>query len=282
MAAKVFASNLTRRRESHASFFYSRRKPAIAQFLQDGYWIFSLSDLSLLDRLQETLYRKGLELLNFSPDLSRAEFFDFTHKLVSTDELNDFRVQLIAHMARDESIRPLVYHLAKPQLHWLVGNELAMQRNCNLSIQFPEDDSSLLPLHSDVWSGNSPYEVVLWLPLVDCYQTKSMFLLPRPESEAILSNFRQYASLSTEELYREIESNLVWFEVRCGQAAIFSHAMLHGNRINRETTTRWTINVRFKSLLSPYGSKGLGESFLPITMRPTTHIGAGYRKPECL
>ena len=53
-----------------------------------------------------------------------------------------------------------------------------MQNSINLSIQFPGDDSSLLPVHSDVWSGDSPYEIVVWLPLVDCYKTKSMFLLP--------------------------------------------------------------------------------------------------------
>ena len=54
-----------------------------------------------------------------------------------------------------------------------------MQRNINLSIQFPNDKGSLLPVHSDVWSGDSPYEINLWLPLVDCYRTKSMYLLPQ-------------------------------------------------------------------------------------------------------
>ena len=52
-----------------------------------------------------------------------------------------------------------------------------MQKNINLSIQFPNDDSSLLPIHSDVWSGDSPHEINLWIPLVDCYKTKSMYIL---------------------------------------------------------------------------------------------------------
>ena len=34
-----------------------------------------------------------------------------------------------------------------------------MQKSLNLSIQFPKDDSSLLPIHSDVWSGDSPFEI---------------------------------------------------------------------------------------------------------------------------
>ena len=58
----------------------------------------------------------------------------------------------------------------------MVGSELAMQNNINLSIQFPDDVSSLLPLHADTWSGDY-FESVLWLPLVNCYKTKSMFIL---------------------------------------------------------------------------------------------------------
>jgi len=35
-----------------------------------------------------------------------------------------------------------------------------------------------LSVHADTWSGDSPYEVVVWLPLVDYYNTKSMYFLP--------------------------------------------------------------------------------------------------------
>ena len=52
-----------------------------------------------------------------------------------------------------------------------------MQMRISLSIQLPNDDSSLLPVHADTWSGVSPYEVVVWLPMVDCYKTKSMYIL---------------------------------------------------------------------------------------------------------
>ena len=53
-----------------------------------------------------------------------------------------------------------------------------MQRKINLSIQLPYDNSSLLPIHSDVWSGCSPF-VVLWVPLVDVYDSKSMFIFQK-------------------------------------------------------------------------------------------------------
>ena len=62
-------------------------------------------------------------------------------------------------------------------LNKIIGNELVMQKNINLSIQLPKDESSLLPIHSDTWSGDSPFESVLWIPLVNCFKTKSMFIL---------------------------------------------------------------------------------------------------------
>ena len=35
----------------------------------------------------------------------------------------------------------------------------------------------LLPVHSDGRSGDSSFEINLWVPLVNCYKTKSMYIL---------------------------------------------------------------------------------------------------------
>ena len=69
------------------------------------------------------------------------------------------------------------YKIFKEYLEIIVGNELVMQNQLNLSVQMPKDQSSVLPMHADSFNGESPYEVVAWLPLVDCYSNKSMFLL---------------------------------------------------------------------------------------------------------
>ena len=65
-----------------------------------------------------------------------------------------------------------------------------MQNNINLSIQFPNDNSSLLPIHSDVWSGDSPYELNLWIPLVNCFKTKSMYILEK-KNEKLLDEIKK-------------------------------------------------------------------------------------------
>ena len=68
-----------------------------------------------------------------------------------------------------------------------------MQKRINLSIQLPNDSSSLLPLHSDIWSGDSPFEAVVWIPLVDCFKTKSMYILKQISTENLkkISSFKK-------------------------------------------------------------------------------------------
>ncbi len=261
------------------SFYESEEKQVMDSFLENGYYIFSVSSVDLLEEIKSTIFEWSRELLLLPSSVSLSDFFDQTQNHVSVDKLNDFRVQMIQRLSLWKDLRPSMYSLGKRYFDWIVGNEVSMQRTVNLSIQLPQDDSSLLPLHSDVWSGNSPYEIVCWLPLVNCYKTKSMFVLPYKKSQQIFDNFHQYANLSTEQLYQKIKLETVELTVPFGSGVIFSHSILHGNRVNLEKATRWTFNVRLKSLLSPYGTKELGETFIPINIKPLTRIGYNYVFP---
>ena len=69
---------------------------------------------------------------------------------------------MINEINKNKSLRVLYYKISKPILDIILGNELSMQSRINLSIQLPMDNSSLLPVHSDVWSGDFPFETVVW------------------------------------------------------------------------------------------------------------------------
>jgi sporadic carbohydrate cluster 2OG-Fe(II) oxygenase len=137
----------------------------------------------------------------------------------------------------------------------------------------------VLPLHSDAWSEDSPYEVVLWVPLVDCRRTKSMFLLPPDADREARATMAQYAQAGVEALYTAVEPQLEWLEIPYGNVLVFTHTLMHGNRMNVEPTARWSINIRFKALFTPYADKQLGDFFDPITTRPATRVGLGYELP---
>lgn len=185
--------------------------------------------------------------------------------------LNEMRLDRIGYINSHHDVRRLYLSLARNALHEIVGNELVMQRNINLSIQLPGDDSSLLPVHADALQGDSPYEVVLWLPLVDCYGTKSMFFSRKQTA---------IEGKTLEQIYEECDPYFV--DCKYGEALIFSQNYFHGNRINETNETRWSLNCRFKSLFSPYSDKKLGEFFEPIEIRPATKMGLAYQNSRNL
>ena len=157
-----------------------------------------------------------------------------------------------------------------------------MQNRINLSIQLPKDKSSLLPLHSDIWSGDSPFELVIWIPLVDCYKTKSMYILPPNYYKKVEKNFSKYSGKSSEDFFNKIKNKVEWIKIKYGEILIFNQALPHGNVVNDENETRWSMNCRFKSIFSPYGDKKIGEFFEPITLRAASEIGINYNLPKII
>jgi sporadic carbohydrate cluster 2OG-Fe(II) oxygenase len=199
---------------------------------------------------------------------------------VSVSELNEFRLKIIQGINSEEIFREMYFRVARNYLEALVGNELAMQLRINLSIQLPQDDSSLLPVHSDVWSGDSPFEVVVWLPLVNCYGSKAMYILPPDKSVRLVEEFSKKASGNSETLFQSIKDDVEWLEVSYGDVLIFDQGLPHGNRINEEHESRWSMNCRFKGVFTPYGDKKIGEFFEPITLRAASQKGMTYKLPE--
>lgn len=193
------------------------------------------------------------------------------------ENLNDFRLEKIRLLNAIPDIKKLYFLIAQHAIETLVGNELVMQRNINLSIQLPGDASSLLPIHCDTWSGDSSYEVVLWVPLVDCHGTKSMFFCDKDFSDSI-NNLSQIKD--AEELYQHVKPHAPFIDCKYGECLIFTQNIMHGNRVNETNETRWSLNCRFKSALTPYADKKIGEFFEPITIRPATRLGAAYVLPR--
>jgi sporadic carbohydrate cluster 2OG-Fe(II) oxygenase len=249
-------------------FLSQEDKRVEQEFVEQGYVIRPVADKDALDKIKTFASKKIL-----------GNNLDKTHKSISIDKLNTFRLEVIKEINEQSWLREAYYKIAKPYLDVLVGNELAMQLRVNLSIQMPGDESSLLPVHADTWSGDSPYEVVVWLPLVDCYDTKSMYLLPPKASNSLSDNFWSHSQGSSNQIFSAIKDEVKWMKVNFGEVLVFNQIHPHGNVVNEENETRWSMNCRFKSLFSPYKDKKIGEFFEPITMRPVTKLAMRYKLP---
>jgi sporadic carbohydrate cluster 2OG-Fe(II) oxygenase len=253
------------------NFLTKEDKVLEKEFIKHGYIIRPSANKGALDRIQKFITNQLPNKNNTS--LNKA------HEGVDINELNTLRLKVIDKINQQSWLRESYYQIAKPYLDILVGNELAMQLRVNLSIQMPGDESSLLPVHADTWSGDSPYEVVVWLPLVDCYNTKSMYFLSPKAANNFSNNFKLHAQGDSNQLFNVIKDEVKWIKVDYGEVLIFNQIYPHGNQVNKESETRWSMNCRFKSLFSPYKDKKIGEFFEPITMRPVTKVAMDYKLP---
>ncbi len=258
--------------------FLDERHVALGQsYERDGYVVEPASDSVALGSLQRRIAAVAAEWLGVrEPDpQSTGEWLDHVHTVVGPDVVNDLRVHVMARLADDVDVRRWIFTVARPWLEALVGNELAMQRRPNLSVQLPGDADSALPLHADTWSGHSPFETVVWIPLVDCWGTKSLYLVPPAVADQLWDRFAAMNGRNTADLFDAVVDDVVWIEAAFGQVVLFDQSLPHGNQTNGEDTTRWSINCRFTGLFTPYADKGLGDFFTPITMRPVTRVALG-------
>lgn len=261
------------------SFYSTENSALVEEFNAQGYVIRDVEDRAALDALRHEVVKIAARLAEQPMPKDDGEFLDNLHNVVSVEKLNPLRLGVYREMNANAWFRPTYFRLGRSMIEELVGNELAMQNRINFSIQMPKEQTSLLDIHADVFSGETPYQVVQWMPLVDVSGTKSMFILPRTKSEPVVERFKEFADMRA--LFAEVKKDLIWLDIPYGKVLIFCPNFLHGNVLNEEATTRWSMNCRFTGLFTPYDSaeKSLGSFYLPITVRPVTRVGMSYKQP---
>jgi len=248
------------------------------KFLQDGYLKIRPKNQKILFEIQKIVSSKiSKKKLNKKNIITILNNF---HNIQDSSNLNEFRLKIYNYINSKPVFSELYYDTVKEYLDILVGNELVMQNKINLSIQLPYDKSSILPMHSDTWSGDSPFEIVVWIPLVNCFKTKSMFILSPKDSEHFYKNYKKNSKKhDSKSLFNLYQNKFKWIDIKFGEILIFNQCLPHGNVENITSETRWSLNCRFKSLFSPYGTKKIGEFFKPINIKPASVIGFGYKDP---
>ena len=252
------------------------------KFERDGYVVFDLGSRKIkLNFIKKKIKKLIITLLNkekIKIHPKEKNIFNNLHRYLPKNKLNSFRMRIYNVLNSQKWFLKNYFEVAKDELELICGNELAMQRKVNLSIQYPNDDSSLLPVHSDVWSGCSPFEVVLWIPLENVSKTKSMYILNKKDNDFYYKNFYKFDN--SEKLQKKIDKKIKWLNINYGQGLIFIHQLVHGNKVNKTKETRFSFNCRFKSVMSPYDKKDIAETFLPIILRPATKFGLMYEDPK--
>ena len=256
---------------------WNETSPQAQDYIKNGFITPKLSGRPALDGVRNQLVLALKRQLPGGQGLTDEEYLNRFHEHCDASKVNEVRVRVYRELGASDSFRKQVYECIKAPLIELIGPEIVMQRLVNLVIQMPNDPAGLIALHTDAWAGDSPYEVVLWLPLVDVYESKSMYLCSKEKNHAHLLALKGGLKLDSAAALRDLvrpDSSPV--QLKYGDALLFSPILLHGAEENLTRETRFVLNVRFKSLFSPYGTKALGETFLPISYLPATEVGLNY------
>tara|TARA_B110000483_G_scaffold243255_1_gene332110 strand:+ start:554 stop:1351 length:798 start_codon:yes stop_codon:yes gene_type:complete len=261
-------------------FLSDYEKKISKEFLNNGYIVKKSKNLKALHKIRELLIIQLKKDLKIKNKVNNENLLNNIHKYINLKDLNKIRLNLIDKVSSTTKFKKLYYDASKEYIDILLGNELVMQKSLGLSIQLPKDDSSILPIHSDVWSGVSPFDIVVWIPLVDCYKTKTMFILPPKQNQMFLKDFGKMNKLNSKQIFNKVKSQLKWINIKFGEIMIFNQHLPHGNTVNIEKETRWSLNCRFKNIFSPYTDKKVGEFFEPITLRACSKLALKYNLPK--
>lgn len=205
------------------------------------------------------------------------------HNKINIKDLNDLRLGIFHSINKNLNFKKALYLSAKEKINYCVGSEICSS-DANLSIQFPNDQSSLLSMHTDFFSGESIFQVNLWIPFVNVKKTQSMFIINPINSIKILKKIKNDKLITFDHIDKKYQSKMKWLRINEGEAVLFSPNCLHGNVVNIEKNTRWSINIRYKNIFSPYSNheneKKIGSFYKPLNLGAITQFNLHYNFDE--
>ena len=205
------------------------------------------------------------------------------HESYYIKNLNLLRMGLFSDINKDKIFKKKVFLSSKKYIENCVGSEICAS-DVNLSIQFPNDESSLLGMHSDFFSGESIFQVNLWIPLEEVKKTQSMFIIDPIESIKILRKIKDDVNIDFNKINKIYKNKMKWIKLKKGEAMLFSPNCLHGNVVNKEKNTRWSFNIRYKNLYSPYpkvkNEKKIGSFYKPISLKAISKFNLTHNFDE--
>ena len=237
--------------------------------LKNGYCIFDIENQVSL----ELFYRNIQKELN-QDDLS------LLHENISIKDINNFRIKAFRSINKIKNWEKEYTSLGKNLLYYFLGRDLAIQNKLNLSIQMPNDSSSVLDLHTDALSGQSVFELVMWIPITRSFDSNAMYIFKPEVSKEMLSEIPKNEKIGMNLLFEKFKDKATFIEINKGKGLLFSPTLFHGNILNKTSSTRISINCRFKNIFTHEalsGERRLGSFYKILNISEVTKLGLSYR-----
>tara|TARA_A100001015_G_scaffold295409_1_gene374342 strand:- start:175 stop:912 length:738 start_codon:yes stop_codon:yes gene_type:complete len=234
------------------------------KLFEDGFEIRKLGSKNLIEikKIKKIITKNISNNLKFKGKLKLEKLHQ-----VNINNFNQFRLDAIKNINQIKNIKRKLFETLKDDLLNLFGEDIVIQKYLNLAIQRPNDQERT-PMHSDAPS-HSLYEVVVWLPLVDCKKTMGMYYFPINKTEKAK---RLVINGSQKDIEKFSLKEGVIPNVKFGEFVIFWTKCFHYIPINLENNTRWSLNFRFKNTFTPYSKKGFLDYYEPVNYSKITEM----------
>ncbi len=243
--------------------------------LRSGFEVFEADQPQYLEELRNNIFIIAKQIFEL-PGSNPEEGLNNFHRNISNltlGDLNSKRIACVERITLECDAVNMVFKAFERRLIGLLGPDILAQKNCNLVIQ-PPGDPNPSELHRDA-PGNSPYELVVWVPLVNCFRTKAMYILDITRSEEALDRLAENPQ-DWDIFEQYVKENAERPTVAFGKALIFHTGCLHGSDINSESDTRVSLNMRYKNLFSPSGLKNQLQFFELLRTSEVTNLGSRF------
>ncbi|MDC1169952.1 hypothetical protein OAT35_01110 [Candidatus Pelagibacter sp.] len=244
-----------------------------------GWEVINSSSLDNLKILRNNIYKVITQEFNYNeqnPEIGLNNFHKILSKLSDAD-LNQKKVNIIKKISNDNSLVDLIFVSFAEEIEEMLGKDLLVQKTINLVIQAPKDPNPTIP-HRDA-PPNSYFELVLWIPLVDCKDTKSMYTIDIASTKDALDELDKNKD-DWEGFLNKFKDKKNYPNVKFGQALFFLPYIFHGSDTNNTDETRFSLNIRFKALFSPSGKKFPLHFFRLFKMSELTKLALNKIKDE--
>ncbi len=246
-----------------------------------GWEVINSSQFDNLKILRNNIYKIITEEFNYNeqnPEIGLNNFHKILSELSDTD-LNQKKVNVIQKISSDNSLVDLIFESFAKEIEEMLGKDLLVQKTINLVIQAPKDLNPTIP-HRDA-PPNSYFELVLWIPLVDCKDTKSMYTIDMSSTKNALDELEKNPD-DWDSFINKFKDKKNYPNVKFGQALFFLPYIYHGSDTNNTNETRFSLNIRFKALFSPSGKKFPLHFFRLFKVSELTKLALNKIKDEGL
>lgn len=191
---------------------------------------------------------KDIANLEISKNFKKFDnHLDDLHHFASSKDINEIRLKVFKKI-NSLDWKSMLMQIVSNDIFNILGQDLLIQSKLNLSIQMPGDESSQLPIHSDSWSADSPFQINLWIPLTNAFDSNSMFIKNERITLSVLNKIGKDKNVDFDKIKI---SKKDFIKINFGQILLFNPLLLHGNIKNKTNKTRVSLNIRVKSLFSP-------------------------------